>query len=53
VPVAAKKNRDQPDGENRSKGKIRPFHLTGDCEENDDCRRIQQAHDDSFPPVAP
>src|SRR5215469_11756933 len=40
LPIAAKKNRDQPDCKNRSEDKIRPDHLAGNRYENQSCRRI-------------
>jgi hypothetical protein len=40
LPIAAKRNRHQPDCEKHSTDKIRPNHLAGKCEESHDCRRI-------------
>ena len=37
LPIAAKKNRDQPDCKNRSKDGIRPDHLAGNRYENQFC----------------
>jgi hypothetical protein len=41
LPVAAKKNHNQPDGENHSPDRIRPDHLARNCEECHNRRRIR------------
>jgi hypothetical protein len=41
LPVAAKKNHNQPGCNNHSTDKIRPNHLAGNCEESHDSRRIR------------
>src|SRR6202140_4971002 len=53
LPIAAKKNRHQPDRQNHSKREIRQSNMAGNDEDSKDYRLIRQAavHHDSFPPV--
>src|SRR5262249_32331477 len=51
LPIAAKKDRDQPDCKNRSTDGIRPNHGVRNCDERRDREQIHRAtgHDDSLP----